>query len=475
MRALKKYLLITLGLLTTSLAQAETYYVSPTGTASWAQCAAGTGGGGVITNNTTHCNGRTAVENAVAGDLVYFRGGTYSPHLNPVASWAAAPNALKYEQLPWNPSNNGTPANPITFKAFPGDPPAVFIDNIYSAALGAVGRNYIVWDGFTGTIVNSVGAGLEVIMFAYCQETIGCVFRNMNITGVLKDSHHNAGLITLLRTTNTLIENNRLHDMNNDAVGSGEEAVNAAAILNFESTGMVVRNNDIYNNYLGVWDKDSESGNRYYQNHIWGGTTSATRCQVGIQIRNGLDRVSQPNDPQAYQNIIRNCNVGAWVSYDNTYVNSAKVFNNVIVSAAGLNPLAGIQVSSGSVNAEIYNNIIDGYTYPFMYFSPATTVGYSNQNIFFHSSSMQWRSGYTGYSLADWRTMTGFDTSPSNNVINPQFVRGGSSNPADYKLAMGSPAIGTGRNGVNIGAYPTSTSANIGSSSARPNAPVLLP
>jgi hypothetical protein len=459
-------------LLVSFLTHAADYYVSPTGTATWAQCAASAGGGGDISNNATHCKGKTATENAVAGDIVYFRGGNYYPHLDPISAWANATDTLKYQELPWNPSNSGTITNPITFKAYPGESP-VFIDNIYSAALGAARRNYITWDGFTGTIVNSVGAGLEVIMFAYCEETTGCVFRNMNITGVLKDSHHNAGLISLLRATNTLIENNRLHDMNNDSVGSGEEAVNAAAILSFESTGLVVRNNDIYNNYLGVWDKDTESNNRYYQNHIWGGTTAATRCQVGIQIRNGLDRISQPNDPHAFQNVVRNCNVGIWVSYDDTYVNSAKVYNNVIFLAAGLDSDAGIQVSSGSVDAEIYNNIIDGYLYPLMYFSPATTVGYSNQNIFFHSSTMSWRIGYTNYSLSNWRTTTGFDTNPANNVINPQFFSAGSSTPADYKLVVGSPAIGTGRNGVDMGAYPLSTSTSIGSSQVRPKAPLL--
>jgi hypothetical protein len=466
MRRNKCQILIGMCLLTTSLVHAETYYVSPTGTASWAQC----------TGIGTPCNGRTAVENAVAGDLVYFRGGTYDPAANPVASWSSTPDSLKWEQLPWNPGNSGTATAPITFKAYPGEIP-VFLDNIYGGALGAVGRNYITWDGFTGTIANSVGTGLEVIAFAYFQDATGCVFRNGNISGVLKDSHHNAGLITLLRTTNTLIENNRLHDMNNDPGGSSELAVNAAAILSFNSTGLVVKNNDIYNNYLGVWDKDTESNNRYYQNHIWGGSTAQTRCHVGIQIREGIVRLGQPDNPQAYQNVIRNCDVGAWVSYDDTRINSAKIYNNVVFHDSGVGAEAGVLVSEGSAGAEIYNNIIHGYPYPLMYFAPlATTVAYSNRNLFHHASAMSWSVGYyatTYASLGSWRTATGFDV--DSIQANPQFVTAGGTTPADFRLATGSPAIGGGRNGVDMGAYPTAMSPSIGSSVLRPKPPVLHP
>lgn len=449
---------------------AATYYVTPgNNDVAWAAC----------TNINTPCDGRTAVENAVAGDIVYFRGGIYDPAANPVSSWSSAPNELKYEHLPWNPSNSGTSIAPITFQAYQGEIP-VFLDNMYGGTIGVVGKSWIIWDGFTGTIVEGAPEFVDkVIAFAYFQDASNCVFRNGNITGLLKNTTDNAGLILFLKTTNILIENNRLHDMND--LEGGVEAINAAAILSFESTGLTVKNNDIYNNYLGIWDKDTEQNNRYYQNHIWGGSTYATRCRVGIQIRESQsDYSGAATNPQAYQNVIRNCGIGIWPSYDDiNVITSAKVYNNVIFYDSSLsNAESGIIASTDSHATEIYNNIIDGYSIPVRYYSPvATTVLYSNQNSFFNTSSMTWRAGYAGPSyspLSAWTTATTFD---ANSILtDPRFVNAGGTNPADYKLAGGSPALGAGRNGTdNIGAYPTSTSPSIGSSLVRPKAPVLLP
>lgn len=446
-----------------AISHAETYYVaSTTGGAAWPQC----------TNISTPCNGRTAVENAVAGDIVYFRGGTYDPAANPVASWTNASNTLKYEHLPWNPANSGTSTNPITFMAYPGETP-IFLDNIYGGTIGVVGRDWIIWDGFTGTIVDSPN---NVIAYAYFQDATNCTIRNSNFSGVLKNTHQNAALIFLLNNRNILIENNRLHDMNDDGVAGGEEAVNAAAILSFNTTGMIVKNNDIYNNYLGIWDKDTEANNVYYQNHIYGGSTTTTRCQVGIQIREALQEFGAASNQQAYNNVIRNCRIGIWSSYDNTSIASPKYYNNVIIYS-GTGADAGIDLSVGTTSAEVYNNIIDGYSVPFRFYAPASTrVSYANQNSFFNSSSMSWRLGFSSpsyTSLSAWTTATTFDA--NSITTNPMFVNASGTVPVDFKLATGSPAIGTGRNGVDMGAYPLSTSPSIGSSLVRPKAPLLHP
>lgn len=458
-------------LLVASQVQAETYYVSPTGNAAWTEC----------TVIDTPCNGRTAVENAVAGDIVYFRGGTYNPAANPVASWSSASNLLKYEHLPWNPSNSGTSTNPITFAAYKalGEPPVVFLDNGYGGTVGVVGRDWIIWDGITGQIVEAAAELPDpVIAYAYFQYANNCIFRNGSIRGIPKSSHDNSALIFLLGGTNIIIENNILRDMNDDGDSNTEEAVNAAAILNFESAGMVVKNNDIINNYVGIWDKDAEQGNRYYQNHIYGGTTSATRCRTGIQIRNALnDTTPSPSNIQAYQNIIRNCDMGIWSSYDRTTVPAPMIYNNVIFHTGMSEGGSAIYVHVGSSAAEVYNNIMDGYTVPVRYEAPTSTrISYSNQNSFFNGSTMSWRTGFSSPSyspLSDWTLTTTFD---GNSILtNPLFINAGSSNPADYKLATGSPALGTGRNGLNMGAYPSAVSPSIGSSLIRPKSPVLLP
>jgi hypothetical protein len=74
---------------------ATNHYVSPTGTAEWEQC----------TSIGTPCPLATANTNAVAGDTVYLRGGTYS---------GITGSAI-------NPSNTGTAGNMITFSAYNGE------------------------------------------------------------------------------------------------------------------------------------------------------------------------------------------------------------------------------------------------------------------------------------------------------------------------------------------------------------------
>lgn len=444
---------------------ADTYYVaSTTGGAAWPLC----------TNINTPCNGRTAVENAVAGDIVYFRDGTYDPAANPVSSWSNASNNLKYEHLPWNPANSGTANNPITFMAFPNETP-IFLDNIYGGTIGVVGKDWIVWDGFTGTIVDYQD---NVIAYAYFQDATNCIIRNSNFSGVQKNTHQNAALIFMLNNHNITIENNQLHDMNDDGVAGGEEAVNATAILSFNTTGMIVRNNDIYNNYLGIWDKDTEQNNSYYNNHIWGGSNATNGCRVGIQIREAITQFGSATSPQAYQNIIRNCSVGVWSSYDNTTIASPKIYNNVVFYDSSLsNSDVGIWINPDSTAAEVYNNIVYGYSVPLRYYTPVNTaVSYSNQNSFFNISAMNWQTGYNtpAYSpLSDWTTETGFD---GNSILtDPQFVNAVGNTPDDFKLVTGSPAIGSGRDGVDMGAYPTESSTSIGSSLIRPKPPVLHP
>ncbi|HEY9051915.1 MAG TPA: right-handed parallel beta-helix repeat-containing protein [Gammaproteobacteria bacterium] len=466
MQYIKSFILVAISVLNSSLAYAETYYVSPTGSASWSQCAQAAGG------ISTPCNGRTAVENAVAGDLVYFLGGTYNPAANPIQSWANTSNANKWEVLPWNPSNSGTTTAPITFKAYPGQTP-VFLDNIYSGALGAVGRDNIIWDGFSGTIVDAPG---EVIVFAYFRDTNNCIIRNSNFTGILKGTHNNSALISLLNNSNILIENNRLHGMNMDPNGT-EEANNSTAILSYNSRNMIVRNNDIWDNYFGIFDKDIEQNNSYYRNHIWGGNSTSTACRVGIQIHEQEVYFGASSNTQAYQNVIRDCRIGAQIM-DNTSLrnNGTKIFNNVIFNSLSSDE-TGIFINTESYDAEVYNNIIDGYDIPMRYFAPMSTrVAYSDNNLFFNGASMRWWTGFSSSysSLDSWQTASTFDT--HSLQINPEYIgTAGSTNPYDYRLSPTSPAIGMGRDGVNIGAYPSSTSLGIGYNPVRPKSPLLHP
>lgn len=79
------------------------HYVSPTGNATWAQS----------TSISTPCSVSTAFSKAMAGDTVYFRGGTYT------IGQSSYPNPTLY------PANSGTKGNPITFIAYPNETPVI--------------------------------------------------------------------------------------------------------------------------------------------------------------------------------------------------------------------------------------------------------------------------------------------------------------------------------------------------------------
>ena len=91
-------------------ANSATYYVSPTGTATWgAACQS-------VVNGTSACSLDDAGSNAVAGDIVYLRGGTYT------LDFVDASGA-KYFVTAFVPSNSGTSGSPITFAAYDGETP----------------------------------------------------------------------------------------------------------------------------------------------------------------------------------------------------------------------------------------------------------------------------------------------------------------------------------------------------------------
>ncbi len=101
-----------------SCAIAATYYVSPIGSASWDSC----------TNFNTPCSLSTANSNAVAGDVVYLRGGDYGSQI-------------------LQPSNSGSSGNPITFTRYQSETPSFTNNNGASVLID--GKDYIVIDGLT--------------------------------------------------------------------------------------------------------------------------------------------------------------------------------------------------------------------------------------------------------------------------------------------------------------------------------------
>lgn len=120
-------LLIVITMLSfTSAAFAGTYWVDDNGAATWAGCASGT-----PLSGTLACALSTANTNAVAGDVINLREGTYTTSLAP--------------------SNSGTSGNVITYQAYTGETPTITTTG--SIAIELNGDDYIKVDGVS--VINS--------------------------------------------------------------------------------------------------------------------------------------------------------------------------------------------------------------------------------------------------------------------------------------------------------------------------------
>jgi hypothetical protein len=411
-----------------SISHAGTFYVSPTGNAAWSACI----------NSGTPCSASTAMANAQAGDVVYFRGGTY----NPVSTCDREVAAMK-------PANSGTSVNPIIFMAYPGETPVIQGNNCGGPSFGTANVDWIVWDGFKGILIDNVPSENRFVML---MESNHITIRNCDLKGVVKTNYHNNALIESLRSTYVTIENNKLHDNNGDP----SVVVNTTAILFWDTYYAEVSNNDIYNNSIGIYDKQDGNYNEYYNNHIWGGVGTQA-CNIGFQIKNQDDIPATGHDDKFYFNVVRNCSMGVYNELNSAptgttsddLVKNIKIYNNVFY--AGMSGSAGIHLSSQAANAEIYNNIIVNYQNGLRYETgPYLSTNHSNYNIFYPSSTVWNLNWSTTFSpLSAWTSQTTFDANSS--VTNPLFAKPNGVNPIDFRPTAGSPAYVGGARGT----YPT--------------------
>jgi hypothetical protein len=107
----------------------EVYWVSPTGTAAWAGAKSQT-----PLSGTACCSLATANSNAIAGDTIYLRGGTYS-----------------VDKVRISPSNSGSLASRITYVAYTGETPTFIRTSSNNPAISITGKDYIVVDGITAS------------------------------------------------------------------------------------------------------------------------------------------------------------------------------------------------------------------------------------------------------------------------------------------------------------------------------------
>jgi len=395
-----------------STVSAGTYYVdNTTSSTNWA----------ASTNINTPCTLATSGTNAVAGDTVYLRGGTY------VLPYST--DTTTYWKLGFHPENSGTSGNPITFKAYPGETP--FLDNSANAnradPVGSYGthfQDYIVYDGLNTKSAMSNGLSRGAVL----HQTTGSIIQNADIQAADGAGSNNAA-VRIEDSDNSYIQNCVLHG----AHQAGGAQHNSAAFLLYDSNNIILQNCTIYDSDCAIFDKTGGTYNTYRYNLIYD-------CYWGFQHSSRVGPVTGNLD--IYQNVW--INLSSW-AFENSGgdaepANDIYFFNNVIYNSNGVKISSQNDAYTDVTEFKNYNNIL--YVVGTGTRAEPEEVNIIDYNNYYTVTNYIWdETTYT--SLSTWQTASSNDT--YSITSNPNFVNVGGSNAHDYKLQSGSPALTLGK------------------------------
>lgn len=419
-----------------------TYYVShDSASTNWANA----------TNINTPATVATAMANAQGGDFVEFLSGSYTP-----------PNATSYEVPGWNPTNSGTNGNPITFRSYTRH--GAVINDCANAnvtgysGFGAWSRNYITFDGFVLNHNNpNPSEANSVFVLANADN---CIVKNCEGIGAEHSDHTNGCIIALHSgCTGTRIFNCTFHGMTADLTPE-EAVVNASAVYFFESTDTEIYNCTVYDCNNGISWKTAPNNVKVYQNFIYNCSRAAFFPTI---------ETTGTANWYIHHNVILNCDL--FVDMEDSPAATAtgmRIYNNTIYDSGAIDEKGIIHGLDGGNqpwrSTEFYNNVfsVGGSTrFLEIYDNSAgtstfpTVLDYNCYNI--RSGTPSWsRNATVNTTISGWRTtaqavLTGAEA--NSITTSPSFTNAGGSNASDYQLAVGSPCIGTGSGGVDMGAW----------------------
>jgi hypothetical protein len=413
-------------ILFSGISQGATHYVSPDGNYSWVESI----------NINTPCSPPTAMLNAVAGDVVYFRGGMYDVGDSP-----------NWETPALNPTNSGSEGSPITFKAYLDETPIVKVSDSCSdcqAAIGSRYKNYIIWDGFT--VDQSTGPlKWKGLLF---NEADNCTVQNCIFIGKTVSSSDTVDGARLEDSANILVKNCKFY---NYIESTGR--LNTTAIKIYDGDYPVIENCEIYNCTVGIRPKRSADYGIYRYNYVHNCNRAfyATGFTVGSNYHNDHGRV--------YHNVFANNEYMAVqiAALDDSHTDDWQIYNNTIY-----NSVRGLSSSVG--HSKLWNNIVQGCA--------------DNQYIGFYTGSILDESDHNQFGMAPLKIVTQlYDTDQGTYTSIQSWQNSGElgdgSNPGtgslasdpgflnssgnmnqlnDFRLAPDSPCKGAGRNGGDMGA-----------------------
>lgn len=415
-----------------------THYVSPSGSASWANS----------TDIGQPCSISTAMSNAVADDVVYLRGGTYSYTGNPAASYHAV----------YEPTNQGAPGHPITFIAYTGETPTFSVNwgnnSETGWILGSGGKDYITFSGITvQTSDPDENAGFWLGSDDDGDHAIGVIVTECTITGgstqITSDDNYDLNRM----------ENCDYCEFSYNAVGPFPGGTGGAD--NYSCLKLYHNNYaDIRNNEWQHCEENAISSKSYLNN-------STIRynffldCTVAYR-QNLLGAGYECDDNEFYGNIVANATATGsplWYYADasGNYADNLNIYNNTIYTPSS-DPVA----LHSSPGLDIYNNILlHKNSASFMTVRAATTIDTMDHNQFGTATfliTIDYYNPTTYTSLSAWQSSGELVGSGNPGVgslaSDPQFVTasGNRDTIAEFELDTGSPCLSTGRLGADMGA-----------------------
>lgn len=452
-------LIIATVLVLPSFVHAATYWVSPTGEATWANAQSETPLSGAACTTVA-----LAFANAAAGDTVYFRGGTYNiPAKNTGSTYSGY----------YNPSNSGSSGNVITFSAYTGETPVMNgtaggtgDTSRFATIFGTTDKDYITFDGFT--FQSDDGAKMARVFIGEDGPSLPGPFNVSNIT--IKNCTFNGGSVITSTDNN---EGLRIESVGTVLVESctfynyleTNDYHNTSCIKTYAVSDLTISKCEIYDSSAGIYLKSGT------------GATTIQHCYVHDCVEGIIVRTDdfRHENTTVHNNIIANCskdNLAVWADADrqdegipnwtvtnNTFYNSSAPYygvmqfkddvddratswivrNNLIQSRAGLNDYrAGLSLT------KIYCET-GGFDYNAFGEYPDASTAYTH---------------YTTLAAIKAATLGGLTEGNHNiNSVDGAIVfvntSGTMSVVSDFALASNSPGYQAGSDGKDMGADVT--------------------
>lgn len=401
-------------------------------------------------NINTPCNWQTAMANAVGSNVVGFRGGEYVIDCHG-GSW---------DTPIMRPTNVGSLGNPIIFMAYEAEVPHVtkvtptgtradVTTALAATAFGCdTGDQYIIWDGFKGTLpednvyyIQFGDYAYNTSMLFYMYGATNCIARNCELIGIdhgPSQSGGNTAMMGVELCNGCEIYNNSLHSNRRLTLDSTDN--NTCSIWVFADTNSVFHNNEMYGNAIAVGQKTGPNRGTQYQynfvhdNYLYGwriveelpaGQALSCTIENTLAVDNDTFVFIEGSPGPAIDWIIRN--------------------NTVVRHVWGVFTIANV------TGTEIYNNIFHNCTWETNIIYSTYPPDVQDYNVGYPSFAVSDNWGFTAeyYSLAAWQAASIFDDNSSE--ADPVFANGAGSLPADFVLQAGSPFLGNGLGGVNRG------------------------